>query len=537
MNVLKKHWPLIVALGVLWLTIAILLTLSIRLTQGRLIYTLDDPYIHMSIAKNFAQHGVWGVNKHEFASASSSPLFTFLLSLNYSLFGVNEVSPFILNVIFATLTVFGAYFLLRKYALRDVFTIIVLLSIIFLTPLAPIVFTGQEHTMHIFLVIPFVYLSAKILSSERATFMEYISLFILAALMTPTRYEGIFLILVICVLFILRRRLLPSLCLGVAGILPIAIYGMISMSYGWYFLPNPILIKGNVPEFSLTGVGKFLYHFGSQIVRNPHILALILGALYLVLRSDKPKAPWKDSTILLTIFLATTLLHLLLAGTRWFYRYEAYLVALGISVIAIRISEYLPEKLSIKFDKSFILKHRVAALLILFAISPLAARGGLALRKTPLATKNIYEQQYQMGLFVREFYQGQAIAANDIGAINYLADIECLDLWGLANLEIAKLKREKNYRTQQIYEMTKQKEVKIAIVYDHWFASDEIGGLPSQWVKAGQWKILNNVVCGGDVVSFYAVDQSEIDPLIENFKAFLSRLPKDVIVLPGDYGK
>lgn len=535
-NIIKKHWPLIIALGVLWVTITTLLILSIKQNQGHLVYTLDDPYIHMSIAKNFAQYGVWGITKYEFSSSSSSLLWTLLLSLNYFLFGANEVSPFILNFIFATLIVFGTYLLLRKYTSRAVFTLTVLLSIIFFTPLAPIVFCGQEHTMHAYFTILSVYLSAKILSDEKSTTSkEYILLLILLPLVTMARYEGLFLVFVICILFILRRKLLHSLCLGGVGILPIVIYGTISILNGWYFLPNPVLLKGNMPDFSsLKGVIRSLgYSIYQQMLGNPHILFLVIAALIVfIFHYSMEKRIWKEDRIMILIFIATTLLHMQFASTGWFFRYEAYLVTLGIIVIAIGMHEHLPEKFSFKIHRSLIPKYIAIALVILIIILPFAERAGSSLKNTPQATTNIYEQQYQMGLFLREFYQGDAVAANDVGAINYIADIECLDLWGLANLEVAKLRREGSYDTQQIYNLAKQKSVKIAIVYDHWFG--RYGGIPPQWIKVGEWKISNNVVCGGDTISFYAVDPLEKDNLIKNLRDFSYRLPNDV-VQTGEY--
>jgi len=228
---------------------------------------------------------------------------------------------------------------------------------------------------------------------------------------------------------------------------------------------------------------------------------------------------------MLVIFISTALFHILFAGLGWFYRYEAYLMALGIFVIALGICEYLPEKASINFNKALLPKYIATGLLIFIIILPFGMRGFRGLLYTPLATKNIFEQQYQMGLFLKKFYQGKAVAANDIGAISYLADIDCLDLWGLGNLEVAKLKMKGNYKTQQIYNLTKKKKVKIAIVYDDWFESNEIGGIPPQWVKVGQLKISRNVVCASSTVSFYAVDPAEKDNLIENLKIFSYRLP------------
>ena len=43
-RIIKEHWTLIIALGLLYLTTAILLILSLGQNQGHLIYALDDSY-------------------------------------------------------------------------------------------------------------------------------------------------------------------------------------------------------------------------------------------------------------------------------------------------------------------------------------------------------------------------------------------------------------------------------------------------------------------------------------------------------------
>jgi hypothetical protein len=238
---------------------------------------------------------------------------------------------------------------------------------------------------------------------------------------------------------------------------------------------------------------------------------------------------------MIVIFIATTILHLIFAATGWLYRYEAYLMVLGIFVIIVGISECLPKKLFVIFEKNLIPAYVAIFFLISFVvIIPFLARGVKSLFVTYRATKNIYEQQYQMGLFLDKFYKGEGVAANDIGAINYLADIKNLDLFGLGSMEITKSKIDKNYTTRYIDLLTKKKEIKIAVVYDEWF--DGIGGLPQDWIKVGEWSIPDNTICGGDTVSFYAVKYSEKENLIANLKIFSTQLPEDV-VQSGDYVK
>ena len=533
MRSIKRHWPLIVAAIVLWSTIAVLLLSSVTQNHRHLVYALDDPYIHMAIAKNFSQHGVWGATKYEFGSLSSSPLWTLILSSVYFLFGVDEVSPLVLNLVFATLLLTLSYILLRRSGLTPSALFLVLLLMLFATPLPAITLCGQEHILHALLALLFVHLSAKTLSTERPASSGFITLLILAPLVTMVRYEGLFLLFVVSVLFVMRRRVFHSLSLGAIGVLPLCAYGILSVLNGSYFLPNPVLLKGNLPDVSgLEETIKNLAHFVYQAVRAPHMLVLLSVVLILFLHSYKRQRQiWSYPTIMNTIFIVTTVLHMQFAGIGWFYRYEAYLLALGFFVIVRVGSDYLPAKRSVAFDRILWPSHAAAALLVLLLVSPLAERAVVSLIRVPRATTNIYQQQYQMGLFLRDYYEGEAVAVNDIGAVNFVADIRCLDLWGLASIEVARLRLRNGYTQEMMRELVREKGVKIAILYDSWYG--EYGGVPSEWVRVGQWQIPNSVLVDS-LVSFYAVDRLERDELVENLRSCSSQLPKE-IVQSGEY--
>src|SRR4030095_11188149 len=89
------------------------------------------------------------------------------------------------------------------------------------------------------------------------------------------------------------------------------------------------------------------------------------------------------------------------------------------------------------------------------------------------------------------------------------------------------LMRNKTLSRDRIYQIAKEKNVDIAIVYDHWFIA--YGGLPPEWKKIGERTLQRNVNVAGSTVSFYAVNPKEADNLEKNLKSFEPELPKDII--------
>jgi len=61
------------------LPLALLLWLVLRATGGAFVYSLDDPYIHLALARSIL-HGTYGLNPGELSAPSSSILWPFLLA-------------------------------------------------------------------------------------------------------------------------------------------------------------------------------------------------------------------------------------------------------------------------------------------------------------------------------------------------------------------------------------------------------------------------------------------------------------------------
>ena len=184
-----------------------------------------------------------------------------------------------------------------------------------------------------------------------------------------------------------------------------------------------------------------------------------------------------------------------------------------------------------KYGKEFIREHSGLPLLLttilLFAIGfPFVLRSMAAYTKAKQACYNIYEQQFQMARFIRENYDGKPIAANDIGALSYYTESPVVDLWGLGSIEVARGKKERRWTPEFLADLVKRKQVKVAIVYDEWFDPT----LLANWKKVATWQIVNNVICGGEVVTFYATELEGGTELKKKLVGYQTNLPSDVKV-------
>ncbi|MBL6446562.1 hypothetical protein JMN32_09590 [Fulvivirga sp. 29W222] len=510
---------------VLFLVIVLVqLTLSFDKNGGRLIYPIDDTYIHIAIARNFVEFGQWGISKYEFSSTSSSLLFGLVLAFFFKLFGAVEIIPLLLNILFSIGLIYTAERYLSSQKIDKYIIIITSICLVVFTPLTSMAVSGMEHTLHIVLTICFVFEGSRILSKENITFKDIVLVSILGVLIAMVRYEGLFLIATFSTIFFLRGYYIKSIVFCLIAISPVIIFGLISIEQGAYFLPNTIIAKSNAGELSDNKLWDFIYKTGDKFLYHISRLYLTVPIVLLsfILYYER-KQKWSLIYYTALMTLAAILLHSAFASVGRFFRYEAYLMALSVFSIALWVGLH-KENIAAYF-KNY--PYRTV-LIVLLLMAPAVKRSYRSIGRTVQATHNIHDQQIQMAQFLNQNYSEATVMANDIGAIAFFnPDLKVIDMVGLGTLQTLDLIRKSNSDQEMRHgyqKIAKENHASLALIYDHWFE----GQIPEQWKKTFTWTITNNVICGGTTVSFYATDPKEVDELMKSNNNY--SLPDDVEV-------
>jgi hypothetical protein len=510
---MKKYLPFLCGLSFTAVTVAVIEYLTLKKTGGHFCYPLDDTFIHMAVSKNLALYGNWGITPTGFVSTSSSPLFTVLLTLFFKLFSVNIFMPFVISCIGSLLLLLGMHKELNNYTSLSVTNkITCIITSIVCGTLPAMSLLGMEHSLQMAFTLFFVHSIASLLSDTKKN--KLWPAVIWAMLMTATRYENVFFIIAAFALLAWQKNIKTAIIIAIAGALPLLLFGVYSKLQGGYFIPNSVLIKGN-QNF------KYFLNGGTSLLQaTTSISGIIVIAMIIAFRRWQAKKYDRDFWILGMLIIAG-LLHSALASFGWFYRYEAYLILLGcfhLSKMAlIWLQQNGPEGLK---------KQLIPAAMIAVIVYSLPVRGLNSFRNATRAIYNIYEQQYQMGLFLRQYYKGQTVAANDIGAITYMADLNTIDMWGLGNNQVAQARKNMYWNNAFLQKVVADNHTRISVMYDSWFDKD----LTKNWVKVATWELPYNYICGDIKVSFYGITENEAALLKNNLTSFATQLPGDVKV-------
>lgn len=512
-------------------------------TSGVWMYPLDDTFIHMALAKNLAFHGVWGISRFEFASASSSVLYTIVLAGLFRIFSIHVIIPFLVNCLTGVVLLAVVQRWLIKERVTGGPLMWVMLCLLFFTPLPILLVCGMEHTLQCLFSFLFVFGCAGWLEDQltvkRGKWTLPWVLPVYGMLVTFTRYEGMFLVGIVCLILVWHRQIGLAFRLGVLSLMPLIIFGIYSVVKGSYFLPNSVLLKSDGLNLTISGVMHWLDNIFVQrltMVRTDNIpagtprpgISLLATQRLLILLPLVWLAFYKfireriSYGYILFILTGCAILQLCFASTGWLYRYEAYLVFCSVVITGVLVVRF---GAALAAERPVVVRW-MAGIALFAILFPFFLRSSAAFTKTTTACQNIYQQQYQMGSFVHKYYNGDAVAANDIGAISFQSSGRVMDLWGLGNITVAR-SRKKGYWTAGFLDsLCRRDGVRMAVFYEKWFGDS----LTRRWNKVATWRIRDNVICGDDSVSFFSLDRQDVPVLKRDLVEYEKSLPAGVSV-------
>ena len=503
---LLRRWPPLAPLILFLASLGAALREALRQTDGRLIYALDDTYIHMAVARTLASHGIWGCTPFHFSSSSSSLLWTLALGAADLVFQVSDWAPLLLNVAFGAATLVLADRLLARFGCAPLLRAAALLGIVLAFPLPGIALLGMEHTLHLLLTIGFAALAVETLASPSqsppADRRRTAALAALAALLAASRYEGLFLVGLVGLGFLARRQLGRALAIGAAALAPIALFGAISLANGSYFLPNPLMVKAvGEAESTLTALLK---PFGSEdlaFLQNDRAMPILLGlgVVGALVHWRAGRSVFRPEVLFPLLLSAMILLHghFVFSPLYWAYRYDAYLVAIRRLRVRRRVLGGLPAPGRCRGG--------ALAALVVLALVPIVAdvREGLWPKAEVEGVRSTYLEQFQTAQFIRAYYPDDAVIVNDLGAVTYYTQARILDIVGLGDIEPVRIMRRSSYTSRDVAAWTAPYRPRLAIVSLGW--SVVVPLIPPEWVSVAVVEQPPH----GHRVGFFAVDPKE----------------------------
>lgn len=505
---------------VLYLAVVVgLLFAILHRDDGVFTYTLDDPYIHLALAENLA-HGHYGINPGEASSPSSSIVWPFLLA-PFARMAWSEYLPLALNVLFCGMAAWLIGRVVQGWAgwarapggpgwLTWLGRFAVALALMLVANLAGLTFVGMEHGLQVLVAVA---CAAGMAEAFAGRPIPVWCLFA-AALGPMVRYEGFALVAAVAVALVGQGRRGTALRLaGVSAVGP-ALFSLYLVSRGLPALPTSVLVKSRAYAIAgggvVTAIRAMYWGVPDGSMREPAWWGQLAVAVVLLVLAVRERE--RGRRFVLSGAVLAAALQLAVGRVNWFHRYEVYAIAFTVLVASTALVE------STRWWRT-----ALVAGLLLVAIPYVQA-----LRDTPVAASNVYQQQYQMHRFVADFY-GKPVAVNDLGWVSYRrpAGVRVLDLWGLASPEAS---RQADKDADWLDTITQKHAAGLAMIYPDWYQE----GAPDDWDPLATMCITGaRTSIARPCMVFYSTGVGNRAELTAEMAAFARTVPASVKITLG----
>ena len=507
----SRRGPLYAGLAVLATVVLVDLCLMFQLTDGKLVYTIDDAYIHLALAENIAR-GHYGINAGEASAPVSSILWPFLLAVSPS----SEALPLVINLLSALISTYLFWRILVRTVewgnLRagTLVCFSLLTSLLAATNVVGLIFLGMEHSLQLAAVVAI----AWGLLREAETGEAKLWLWIVIALAGAVRYENLAITLVGLLYLLARRHIWEVVLTAVAAAVIVGGFSIFLLFSGLEALPSSVLMKASIVHDGALTVFKNLQATAGN-TRGVLLCALGFGLLTFALFTTRDPA----QKLLAGAGFGAVALHALAGRYGSYNRYEIYVWAFAL-LIALSLGGASIERLlaSRKDGRSAAGLIAISGASVVLLAFPYVN----GLRQVPAAATNIYEQHYQMHRFAVEFYR-KPVAVNDLGYVSYKNREYVLDLWGLGSLE-AMRERGRGGSAEWMSRLARRHGVELAMVYEPWFPNH-----PRNWIKIGELLLGHTQITPAHgAVAFYGLNDEACEAIREAIEKFKSTLPPGV---------
>jgi hypothetical protein len=420
--------------------VAIIFLVREKTIAGEWGFSLDDSWIHLTIARNLATGHGFAFNPGESVAGSTGPLYTILLSLFYLLFGEMIISAKVFGILcqisVAVLTYLSVLNIDPQGKVKAFFAGL-------LTGISPSLLwaslSGMETSLYLLLFSLGIYFYTKG-NDIWATVCWSVGVWV--------RPDGLFLVAFSLVL--LRGNLLKRL----AVVAPIVL-AFIAFNYlvGGRPFPQSVTAKGGF-GFSLENrtfvvLRELLCLFGIQYtelddVEHPLLFLplLIVGMILL----------WRKYPVLAFYALGFPIaLSFFRDGSGNHKRYIMYVIP-AVIILAMEGGEFLSKKY---------LKRAAATGVILLGLILVVWQTTFLFKKAEVFAwnvQNINVMQRFYGNWIKNNTQpGDKVAVNDIGAIGYFSERYIVDLMGLIT------------PNKPFYDLVNEYNPAMIVVFPNWF--------------------------------------------------------------------
>jgi tetratricopeptide (TPR) repeat protein len=448
---------------------------SANKTNGGFGFPLDDPWIHLTFAKNLVDYHSFSYFKNEMATAgSTSPLYTLLLAAGFLVTSNEMILSYVLGIAFLILSSVFFYKLCSfDFAKENIYALLVTAVFVADKWMNFISVSGMETTMFIFILIATTYFYRE---KKVVPFAVFVSLVLWA------RPDGLaFIGAIVADIFIQNyfAKTNPDLKpfskndfmkIGIIAAVFLAMYGLMNYSLSGSFLPNTYTAKlaYYAPEFRsraefLKGEVWGYFTNGSYGILMVGFFAGTILALMDLFR----KKYNNNFLYIIFIFALVFMYWYKLPYAHRFGRYMMPVVPFMIIVSSIGFKEFFKAFGKYFNSRALAVYGTVLVLAVITVFSFLNYFENIS--NYAMACKYIDDRQVKAAKWIKiNTNENDIIATHDVGAIGFYSQRKIVDIAGLVTPELINKISDENY-VVEMNEYMKKNGVTYLAFLPEWY--------------------------------------------------------------------